>query len=140
MQSSKIGNIILGLLILVGAITFIMALQVDEDVVDTYSYADPILYISYILTIVAALGWIGSTVASMIAKPETIKGQLIGIGFLAAVILISYALSDASDYEKYAGVTEGEVRMSDMLLYATYILSGLAVLSWAYGSVVKLIK
>lgn len=140
MQSSKIGTIILFLLIAIGAVTFVMALQVDEDLVDTYGYADPILYISYVFSFIGLLLWIGSTVSSMIAKPETIKGQLIGVGFLAVVVLISYALADSSDWEKYGNVTEGEVLMSDMLLYATYILSGLAIVSWAYGSVVKLIK
>lgn len=140
MQNSKIGTYVLFILIAIGAIAFIMALQVDEDMVDTYGYADPILYISYIFSVIGALLWIGSTASSMIAKPETIKGQLIGVGFLAVVVLISYVLADASDAAQYANASEGEVLMSDMLLYATYILSALAVISWAYGSVVKMIK
>lgn len=141
MDSSKISSIVLWLLAVVGIIVFFMALGIDEEDPMTFGNADPVLYWSYALVGIAGLLWIGSTVQSMIAKPSAIKGQMIGLGFMAVVMIISYILADGSDYATYSDeITESTVRFSDMLLYATYILGGITILSVLYSSIVKFSK
>lgn len=141
MDSAKISSIVLWLFAVVGIIVFFMALNIDIEDPSTYGNADPVLYWSYVLVAIGAVLWIGSTVLSMAAKPSAIKGQMIGLGFMAVVLIISYALADGSDYATYTEeVTESTVRFSDMLLYATYILGGITIISVIFSSVVKFSK
>lgn len=119
-------------LLLVGAIVFIMSL--------TGSY-DPILYISYILfgvTIVVSL--LGS-VAGMLAKPSSIKSTFIGVGVMALVFIVSYAMADGSDYTMYANdITESTSKLSEMSLISLYVLSAGAILSLVASWVIKITR
>lgn len=97
--------------------------------------------LSYILLIVAVIAAVGGAVMQVITNPAQIKGALIGIGSLAAVVIISYVLADGTIEPYYASdITETSSKLSGMGLYAFYILFVLAVLSVAYSSVSRLLK
>lgn len=121
----------------IGVVVFLLAVtQIDQADQSTYGYADPILYVGYIYTIVAAVLWLVATVQSMAAKPENLKKQAINAGIFIALFAVCYALADGSDFAKYPNdISESTSRYSGMLLYVAYTLSVGAAIAWAFSSI-----
>jgi hypothetical protein len=94
---------------------------------------------TYLLLVVATVGAIAAPVLEMLQKPQTLKGAAIGLGLLAVVFGIGYALGDTSNPSKLE-ITEGTAKMIDTGLYAFYILALISVLATVYSEVSKLIK
>ncbi len=128
-MSNKVLNIIFLVLIVIGAVLFIMSM--NENV-------DPIIYGMYAYFGLTVLVAIVSSIMGIMANPKGIKSMLIGLAGMAFVFILAYILADGSDYEMYkdADITAGVSRLSGMLLYAIYILAfgaiGSVIFSWAF--------
>jgi ABC-type enterochelin transport system permease subunit len=97
--------------------------------------------LSYILLLVAIVAAVGGAIFQAIQNPSKIKGSLIGLGALAAILIISYVMADGTVQTYYkVGTSETASKLSGAGLYALYILFVLAVLSIAYSSVSRLLK
>jgi len=94
---------------------------------------------TYLLLAVGTLGAIAAPVIEMLQKPQAIKNAAIGIGLLAVVFGIGYALGDTSNPSKLE-ITEGTAKMIDTGLFAFYILALISVLATVYAEVSKLLK
>ncbi|MDE6183052.1 MAG: hypothetical protein K2F53_01350 [Rikenellaceae bacterium] len=78
-----------------------------------------------------------------IAKnPKSAVRSLIGLAIVAVIVLIAYALSDATPVSTPSNtyVNPTELRLSDTGLITTYIAFGIAILSIVVTEVYKLFK
>jgi len=81
-----------------------------------------------------------SAVRGMIINPASLKTSAIGFGGLAAILIISYAMSSGADYESYKNISESGSRWVSTGLNATYIMSLLSVVAVLFSSVSRLRK
>jgi hypothetical protein len=85
------------------------------------------IWVSIAMFLVAIGLAIFSAVRGMVINPASLKGSLIGFGSLAAVLVLSYAISSGSDYESYKNISENGSRWVSTGLNATYIMSILSL-------------
>jgi Na+/proline symporter len=130
MRTSKISNIVMIALIVIGAIVFLMSLS------GTY---DPIIYLSYFYVVVGILAGLGGALIGMLSKPESAKGVLMGVGAMLVVFILAYVLADSSDYQRL-NTTEGLSKLSDTLLYTFYILFIGAIGAIVFSGVKRIIR
>jgi hypothetical protein len=132
-MSGRISSIVLAVLALFGVITLILEFTADNH--------DAMLYYSYVLIGLAILGTLGGGVIGMINNPSSIKGSIIGIVGLGAILGISWGLASPEMLESYpADVTEGQVRFSGMGLIALYITFIGAIGAILFSSVYSIIR
>ncbi|MAZ36054.1 MAG: hypothetical protein CL842_01200 [Crocinitomicaceae bacterium] len=129
----KISSIILYVLLALGALVFLLGVVGD-------SY-EPMIYVAYIFSLLAAGGALVSAGLGASAKPESIKGAAMGIGAMLLILGISYVLADDTVLNYYPeGTTESATKLSGAGLYALYILTFLAVASVLYSGLARYIK
>jgi hypothetical protein len=83
------------------------------------------LNLTYVLSFVAILGAVISSVLFIVHNPKGAKKILIGIGVLAVICIIAYSISSGElgpDYAKYDVTTESKSKLIDMGMYLTVIL------------------
>ncbi len=98
---------------------------------------------SYVLLCIAGAAALVMEFLNMLADRKALKSALVGIGLLAAVLLISYMFSDSSipkfyGAEKFVedGILNNTVSLwIDTGLIATYILSAVAFVTIIWSSV-----
>ncbi|CAN5416822.1 hypothetical protein BH09BAC1_BH09BAC1_18500 [soil metagenome] len=88
------------------------------------------IILSYILLLIASVGFIGFELYHIATNFRESKFQLAGVGALALILGIAWVLG-SGDYtfpgiEQY-GMTESSIRLVDMGLIATYLLVAVAV-------------
>lgn len=130
MRTSKISNIVMIALIVIGAIVFLMSLS------GTY---DPIIYLSYVYVVIGIVAGLGGALIGMLSKPESAKGVLMGVGAMLVVFILAYVLADSSDYQRL-NTTEGLSKLSDTLLYTFYILFIGAIGAIVFSGVKRIIR
>ena len=81
-----------------------------------------------------------SAVRGMIINPASLKTSAIGFGGLAAILIISYAMSSGADYESYKNISESGSRWVSTGLNATYIMTLLSVGAILFSSLNRLRK
>lgn len=129
----KLSSIILYVLLALGALVFLLGVVGG-------SY-EPMIFMAYIFSFIAAGGALVSAGLGAAAKPESIKGAAVGIGAMVLILGISYVLADGTVLEYYPeGTTESATKLSDAGLYALYILTFLAVASVLYSGLARYIK
>ena len=150
-KTGKIVTIILWALLIVSSVLIISLVVNINSEVETdpamLSWVNTNLVWGYILVAVGAGVAILSGLLHMFTDKKAAKGGLISLGFLGAVALISYALASPEmpqfiGVEKFIneGLNESTVKLVDTGLIATYILLGIAVLSVASSSVIRLFR
>lgn len=97
------------------------------------------IIITYILLAVATVTAIGFPLLRLIQNPKGAKGALIGVGILAVILGISYALSSDVNPSKMEIAPE-DVKLVDMGLFTFYILAVAAIGSTVYAEVSKMLK
>ncbi|MFQ3214396.1 MAG: hypothetical protein ACI9XJ_001121 [Marivirga sp.] len=103
---------------------------------------DIILYASYLLVIVAALGAIILPLVNALGNPKTLVKSVAGVVLLGVIFLVSWALSGNEVtvvYTKF-GITSVSSQVIGGVLITTYALMVIAVLSIVYSEVSKLVK
>ncbi len=150
-KTGKIVTIVLWALIIVSTI-LLVSLFVNISEVDTDptmgSWINTNIIWAYILVAIGAGVAIISGLLHMFTDKKAAKNGLISLAFLAIVALIAYVLA-SPEIPQFVGVdkfiadgtlNEQVAKLIDTGLYATYILLGLAVLSIASSSVMRLFR
>ena len=106
------------------------------------------LYWTYVLLFIACAAALALEFANTISDKTATKSSLIGLGFMGAVIGISYLFSD-SEMPKFFGaekfVTDGTITPTVLIwigtgLIATYILSAISILAIVWSSISRVFK
>lgn len=107
------------------------------------SWVGPFIQLGYFSTVIAVLATVIYSVVNL-AKGGNAKNTLIGVGAVAVVLIISYAMSSGADFEMYTkgdiSVSEGESKMVSAGLTAFYIFLFIAIVSILYTEVSKAFK
>ena len=105
-------------------------------------FIDIMFIVTYILLGVSVIGAIVFPIINMIGDFKKAKGSLVGIGIVAVLFIISYALSGnevLESYEKF-GVTATSSRIIGASLIMMYIMSIGAIVMAVLGEVYKAFK
>jgi uncharacterized membrane-anchored protein len=151
-KTGKIVTIILWALIIVSVILLVsLIVNVNEDVETDpamLSWVNTNLIWAYILVAIGAGVAILSGLFHMFTDKKAAKNGIISIAFLGVVAVIAYIMA-SPEIPQFIGVdkfladgtlNERVAKLTDTGLYATYILLGLAVLSVASSSVMRLFR
>lgn len=132
---SKILSIVLYILMGIGAVLGILfyAGAVTESA---------LIYYCYFLLAIAAVVAIIFPIFGIVTNPKGARGALIGIGVLALIIIISYAVAGDEMLPKYEGFinSSSESKWVSAGLISLYILGGLAILATIFSSINRVIK
>lgn len=104
---------------------------------------DIALYLSYGLTILAAIAAIVFPIINSIGEPKSLIKSGIGFGALVLVFLIAWGISGSefTDYQANEfGMTASLSKLVGGLLTMMYLLTGIAVIGIVYTEVSKIIK
>ncbi len=103
---------------------------------------DTIIYWCYFLLVVAAVAAIGFAILNMIKNPKRAKTSLIGLGALAVVFVIAYALGGDEILPEYRGfISEPSAsKQVSMGLIAFYILGIVAVGTAIFSEISRAFK
>jgi hypothetical protein len=101
-----------------------------------------LLYLTYALIGIATVAAIVFPILAVAGDARKAKKTLVGIGSVAVVFVLSYAISDGTVLDSYLkyNVTEGVSKMVGAVLIMTYILGIGAIVSAIAGEVLKAIK
>lgn len=104
---------------------------------------DIFLYISYALTVLAAIASIAFPIVNAAGDPKSMIKSGIGMGALVVIFVISYLLS-GDEYTAYQasefGITAGLSKFVGGLLTMMYILTGIAIIGIVYTAFSKYTK
>ncbi len=104
---------------------------------------DIILYISYALTILAAVAAILFPLVNSIGNPKSLVKTGAGLLALAIIFFISYAISGNEFTEYQAAEFDMNATLSQFvggILTTMYLLTGIALVGIVYTEVSKMIK
>jgi hypothetical protein len=104
--------------------------------------AEMLIYWCYALFALGTLCAVVFPILEMAKNPKAAKSALIGVGALAVVFGISYALGGDEFPDRYAGFISGpgESKMVSAGLISFYILAVAAVVTTVYSGVSKMFK
>lgn len=132
-MAEKVSKIALIALLVIGAASFIGSMFFDQ-----HNFMIYLCYLYAIITIVGAL--VGGAVGAM-NKPESIKGNIIGVVGMLVIFGLSYVLASGEVLEAYPkGTTESAVKWSDAGLIMLYIVGSLSIVSIIYAGVAQLLN
>lgn len=97
------------------------------------------IIIAYILLAVAVLAAVIFPLIQLAQNPKNAKGALMGIGFIAVVIGIAYALATDVNPSKIE-ITADAAKQVGTGLYAFYLLAAVAIGSVVFSEVSKFFK
>lgn len=97
------------------------------------------IIICYILLAVATLAAVVFPIIQVAQNPKNLKGALIGLGALVAVLAISYVLASDNNPSNME-ISASAAKQVGTGLYAFYLLAGVAVVAVIYSEVSKLFK
>lgn len=103
---------------------------------------DIALYVLYAFFGIAAIAAIGFALINIVSKPGGLVRAAIGIGALAVLFFISYALSsgEITAADRASGLTEGSSKVIGAALIMFYIAFILAILALIYSEITKAFK
>ena len=132
-----IAKIVSIVLMLVGVIMWIILAYdtENEGLIGAFvAYGKWMVLIGFIMAVL-------SFVMSLVINPSSIKGVLIGLGAVAVIGIISYAMADGTVLPSYGpDITESTSKMVSTGLNSFYIVGLLAVLSVVYSGVARIFK
>jgi hypothetical protein len=103
---------------------------------------DIMLYGSYLLVIVAALGAIVLPLINALDNPKSLLKSALGVVVIGAIYLISWGVSGDEVTARYIkfDITSTSSRVIGGVLITTYLLMGIAVISIIYSEIRKIIN
>lgn len=136
-KTAAILRIFLAVLLAISAVLFVIFYSTGEDFATTVmSWAYILLGITVVITILFPI-------VHFIMNPKSGKVVLIALVGFAILYFVSYSLASgniAGDvYEKF-DISEAISRFIGAILYMTYILGGLAILSIVFAGISSLFK
>ncbi len=140
MDKSKILNIVIAVISIIGAFLFIRVLMAGDDVEAVDSAANIIVYYGTFLLIVTALITFVLSMVSLVKNPAALKKTLMGVAVLAVLLIISYVIaSDAAVTDSFGNIVKnGEAgsvsKWVGALINFTGILGliGLVTIGWGF--------
>ena len=132
-MAEKVSKMALIALLIVGAASFIGSMFFEQ-----YNF---MIYLCYIYSGVTIAGAVIGGAFGAMNKPESIKGNVIGVVGMVVILGISYALASGevlSIYQK--GTTEAAVKWSDTGLIMLYIIGSLSIVSILYAGVAQMLN
>ncbi|MEG1554030.1 MAG: hypothetical protein RRZ64_03870 [Rikenellaceae bacterium] len=129
-------------LIAISLIILFLFLGTMDQTTGVYPYIDLLLKWTYAILFIAVAVVVILPVFNMAKNPKGAGRTFIGIGILAVILGISYALSDGTTIVTPAATFDNvtELKLSDTGLFATYITTAIAIAAIVVGEVVKLIR
>jgi hypothetical protein len=105
-------------------------------------FVDIMLYGSYLLVIVAALGAIVLPLINALGNPKSLLKSALGIVIIGVIYLISWAVSGDEVTARYIkfDITSTSSQVIGGVLITTYLLMGIAVLSIIYSEIRKILN
>jgi hypothetical protein len=152
MKSTKILNLLIAGIALIGGILFIRifmedTVAIETDVAIQNSVISPLIYFSTWLLIATVFVAIGLSLLSLFRNPENLKKTLGGLAVLAALLMISYFLADSDAvYNAAGGIEPGGEEGSSVNrwvgagIWYSIILGGIASLFFVWDLVKGLVK
>lgn len=129
--------------IIIGVVVgYIIWLSIDNDIYKSNPTSLGLNF-TYILSAIAVIGTVVSSVIHLINNPKSAKSLLIGVGVLAVVCIIGYTLSsgEITDHSINYGVDSvKQSKMIDMGIYLTAFLSVVSVVSILISEGISLFK
>ncbi|MCC8173701.1 MAG: hypothetical protein LIO65_04750 [Odoribacter sp.] len=128
----------IGLLVLIGITVIVLGIfifggNVPDQLYTTPVYTSTLLNWAYILVIIAAVAAIIFPIARLFTRPKQAMKTFIGIGALAVIVLIAYAMSDGTvmNIVGYTGTDNvpSTLKFADTIIYTMYILFGASILA-----------
>ncbi|GAA5027686.1 hypothetical protein GCM10011506_16160 [Marivirga lumbricoides] len=104
------------------------------------SFVNIVLYVSYLLVILAALGAIVLPLINALGNPKSLLKSVLGIAAIGVIFLISWSVSGdevTAVYTKF-NITSTSSKVIGGVLITTYLLMGIAVLSIIYSEIRKI--
>ena len=151
-KTGKIVTIVLWVLLIVSSVLIISLMVNINEEVDTdpamLSWVNSNLIWAYILVAFGAGVAILAGLYQTVTDKKAAKGGIISLVFMGVVALLSFLLA-SPEIPQFIGVdkflndgtlTASIAKMVDAGLYATYILLGIAILSIAMSSVMRLFR
>ncbi len=136
-RTAAILRIFLAVLLAISAVLFIIFYTQGED------YATTVMTWAYILLAITVFITIVFPIAFFIMNPKKGKAVLIALVGFVVLYLIAHSVSTGNItgdvYEKF-DISEATSRFIGAILYMTYILGGLTILSIVYAGVSSLFK
>jgi hypothetical protein len=149
----KILKIVAALLSLAGIVSLVRIIAAGDDAIKTGEKAglvDPMAYIAYIILILVLAFVVVFVIKNLFTNTSGLKNTLIGVGAFAAILIISYVLSDTENPVMENGkslfrygdkvATGKEIQMTGAGLVAFYILLALAAITMIFSGVKKVIS
>ena len=151
-KTGKIVTIVLWALLIISSVLIVSLMVNINEEIETdptmIRWVNSNLVWAYILIAFGAGVAILAGLFHTVSDKKAAKGGIISLVFLGAVALISYVLA-SPEIPNFIGVdkflnngtlTESIAKMVETGLYATYILLGIAILSIAMSSVMRLFR
>lgn len=149
----KILKIVAAILSLAGIISLVRIIAAGDEAIKTGEKAglvDPMAYIAYIILILVLAFVVVFVLKNLFTNTAGLKNTLIGVGAFAAILIISYVMSDnenpimenGKNLFRYGDkvATGSEIQMSGAGLVAFYILIVVAALAMIFSGVKKVIS
>ncbi len=149
----KILKIVAAILSLAGIVSLVRIIAAGDESIKTGENAglvDPMAYIAYIILILVLAFVVVFVIKNLFTNTSGLKNTLIGVGAFAAILIISYVLSDTENPVMENGknlfrygdkvATGKEIQMSGAGLVAFYILLALAAITMIFSGVKKVIS
>ncbi len=97
------------------------------------------LYLTYIISLVAIVAAIGGAVRGILINPNGVRSTVMGVGFLLAILIVSYLFADGSDYMEYQKMkmTESGSRWVSAGLNALNIMLALSTLAVVFSALYR---
>jgi hypothetical protein len=134
---AKYGKWIAILLGVIGLIPSLVVFFVEGENLDkTVEFG---LYMTYIISLVAIVAAIGGAVRGILINPNGVRSTAMGVGFLVAILVVSYLLADGSDYMEYQKMkmTESGSRWVSTGLNALNIMIALSTLAVVFSALYR---
>jgi hypothetical protein len=152
MNNTKILNLLIAAIALIGGILFIRVFSVDASVIETdvdkqNSIISPLIYFSYYLFLGTVIITVVLSLLGLLSNKDNLIKALKGIGALTVLLIIAYILSDSNVVYDAAGRVQpgGEEgssvnRWVGAGIWYSIILGGIAGLFFVWDLVKGLIK
>jgi hypothetical protein len=152
MKSTKILNILIAIIAIIGGFLFIRIFMEDTETIETNvdvanQVVSPLIYYSTYLFYAAVIITIALSLWALVRNPENLKKTLGGIAVLAVLLFIAYFLSDSEAVYNAAGKIEpgGEAGSSinhwvGTGIWYSIILGGIASLFFVWDLLKGLVK
>lgn len=104
------------------------------------SFVNIILYVSYLLAVIAILGAIILPLINAIGNPKSLLKSVLGIAVIGVIFLVSWSISGdevTAVYTKF-NITSTSSKVIGGVLITTYLLMGIAVLSIIFSEIRKI--